>query len=246
MRGTEAGALMSPPGCLGSALPTECCLLLCLRCRLDMGTADELALDVLINALSTFSRRERAGSCVRGTWASTRSWEQAPHTLWPRGSASPPHLPAPLNACSLAPCCFVALSTKARLFGGSVCLNNCTMCPAFRREQLGIKALVFGGENENWPAPQASAAAIMPPGCHSCPESIGQGVAGSESAKALRWGQAGGAPQAMRQSCSRLLRLAAPTRGCYPLRAGRRTCCLLHLISPRPLVSNVNAHYAAA
>lgn len=70
----------------------------------------------------------------------------------------------PLNACSLAPCCFVALSTKARLFGGSVCLNNCTMCPAFRREQLGIKALVFGGENENWPAPQASAAVTVLPG----------------------------------------------------------------------------------
>ena len=102
-----------------------CCLVLP-GCRVDMGTADELALDILINALSTFSREQlglkqlvvggqnddwptpKVGAAARGGYpCCTRATERPDGT----GQAGQPPAP-PLRA--PCPTHFAALTKRSR------------------------------------------------------------------------------------------------------------------------------------
>ena len=112
--------------------------------RTDLGTADELALDALIDTHPSHNvparpqwpcmqdRRRRAGAGRAHQRTLSRTTRQhivscCPHRI-DLGTADELALDVLINA----------LSTLSR-------------------EQLGVRALVFGGENEDWPAPKVGA-----------------------------------------------------------------------------------------
>lgn len=95
-----------------------------------------------------------------------------------RDAATPAWRRLARNACGACPLALAIPSCSSVVHGSSwasrhlsiKCLHChllvvalCLHLVLHRREQLGIKALVFGGENEDWPAPQVRKHMLAPP-----------------------------------------------------------------------------------